>query len=438
MIEDDEEEEKINNKIIKKKQNLQKNLSDDNKEENEIDNTNNLKYLIDSQNKKSFNNKISASFYYNNNNKNIRIPSIDIIKGFAVLSLIIFLSQNILDNKKFNFLSEWNEVKIFDFFPAIFYYVNGMCIYLTIEKKRKNKSKEYLIYLLFKKSFILYFIGIFFNYFNYYTFNKSNKLFSKNSFKNLKLTTILLKPALLYLLIGTLFILNNIILITFVFICFMTYIYLMYFYYEHFSENKNYAAYFDSKIFTYNHMTEPIDHFGIFNSLNIIYISFNGFVILYFNKGINLSIKILYFIIVLIFINFSLFCLFYFYYNNKIIYSICSTSYMFLATMVCHVVYLLIFFLREILYVNIINNIFIFFEIFGTNSLFVYIICEIINFVLYITKVNKIIIHKHIIEKNSNNNNKYEIFNLLYIFCYLVIVGIFALGLYIKKLYIII
>ena len=68
----------------------------------------------------------------------------------------------------------------------------------------------------------------------------------------------------------------------------------MYFYkYENFNKENNYASYFDNKIFTYNHMTKPLDHFGIFNILNIIYISFNGFLIIYFNKNIDFNQKIL-------------------------------------------------------------------------------------------------------------------------------------------------
>ncbi len=446
MIEDDDNENiKINN-INNKQQKIEKNISNNNNNNEEIldleNNSNNLKDLINSQIYKSYNNKNSLSFYFKNNDNNFRIPSIDIIKGIGVISLIIFLSQNILDNKKINFLSEWNNIKFFDFFPSIFYYVNGMCIFLTIEKRKKNKSKEYLIFLLFKKSLFLYLIGIFFNYFNYYTFNKNNKLFTKNSFKYLKLTTILLKPALLYLLIGILFIFNNILLFFFIFLCLVTYIYLMYFYkYENFNKENNYASYFDNKIFTYNHMTKPLDHFGIFNILNIIYISFNGFLILYFNKNIDFNQKILLlFILILIIINFLLFCLFYFIYGNIIIYSICSTSYMFLSTMICNAVYLIIFFLREILCVNAINNILNFFEIFGTNSLIIYIICEVLNFILYITKMNKIIMNKNFLSENiyKNNNNSINFINFLYIFCYFIVVGACALCFYIKKLYVII
>ena len=439
MIEDDDNDNIILNKINNKQQNIEKNISNNNNNNEEIldleNNSNNLKDLINSQIYKS-NNK-TLSFYFKNNDNNFRIPSIDIIKGIGVISLIIFLSQNILDNKKINFLSEWNNIKFFDFFPSIFYYVNGMCIFLTIEKRKKNKSKEYLIFLLFKKSLFLYLIGIFFNYFNYYTFNKNNKLFSKNSFINLKLTTILLKPALLYLLIGILFIFNNILLFFFIFLCLITYIYLMYFYkYENFNKENNYASYFDNKIFTYNHMTKPLDHFGIFNILNIIYISLNGFLILYFNKNINFNQNILLFILIII--NFALFLLFYFFYNNIIIYSICSTSYMFLSTTICHIIYLIIFFLREILCINVINKFLNFFEIFGTNSLIIYIICEVLNFILYFTKMNKIIINKSFLFEKFYKINQNNFRNFLYIFCYFIVVGACALCFYIKKLYVII
>ena len=446
MIEDDENDKENlnNNNNSNKKINPEKNISNNNNINNENDldlenESNNLKDLINSQIYKSFNNKFSLSFYLKSNDKNFRIPSIDIIKGIAVISLILYFSQNILENEKINFLSNWNNVKIYDFFPSIFYYINGMCIYLTIEKRKKNKSKEYLIFLIIKKSFFLYLIGIILNYFNYYTFNKNNKLFSKNSIKYLKLTTILLKPALLYLLIGIFFIINNILLFFFIFISLMTYIYLMYFYeYENFSKKNNFASYFDKKIFTYNHMTKPLDHLGIFNILNIIYISFNGFFILYFNKNINFSQKILIFISFLIIINFGLFCLFYFFYNNQIIYSICSTSYMFLSTTICHFVYLIIFFLREILSVNVINIILNFFEIFGTNSLIIYIICEILNFILYFTKFNKIIINKNFLFGNIYKKNNLNFINILYMFGYFIVVGACALCFYIKKLYVII
>ena len=368
-----------------------------------------------------------------------RFFPIDILRGIAVFFSIIGINQDIFKENEIysNFIfSKWEGYKFIDYIPNLFIFVNGSCIYFSISNNKKEMTKIQLIIKTLKKFIILISIGFIFNYLN--NFNDNINLFTFDSLIYLKVTSYYLKIAIIYLIVSFFFIFGMILLSLFISICFFIYIFFIHFYEIDFCGNNNLtpncncASFFDCFIFSYNHMIRPCDPNGFFSILNTIYISYMGLSLMYLVKGENYKKKkylSIFFIALLISIlNFGLFFLFAFIFNIPNVYCIQTTPFIFLSSGIYIFLFLIIYLvhLQKFYYIK---YIFKFFECFGVNCFFLMILCQIINFIMYQSKIgNKL-------NELFSEEEYTKAGSIIYLLCYLLIVGLIAFILYVKKLY---
>jgi predicted acyltransferase len=157
-----------------------------------------------------------------------------------------------------------------------------------------------------------------------------------------------------------------------------------------------------------------------------------GLSLMYLVKGENYKKKkylSIFFIALLISIlNFGLFFLFAFIFNIPNVYCIQTTPFIFLSSGIYIFLFLIIYLvhLQKFYYIK---YIFKFFECFGVNCFCLMILCQIINFIMYQSnignKLNELFSEEEYTKAGS----------IIYLLCYLLIVGLIAFILYVKKLY---
>ena len=368
-----------------------------------------------------------------------RFFPIDILRGVAVFLSIFGISQEIFkENEIYSIFifNEWEGYKFIDYIPNLFIFVNGACIYFSISNNKKEKTKIQLILKALKKFFILFSIGLIFNYLN--NFNDNTNLFTFDSLLYLKVPSYYLKIAIIYLIVSIFFIFGMILLSLLISICFFTYIFFIHFYDVDFCGNNNLtpicncASAFDNYIFNNNHMIRPCDPNGFFSILNTIYISYMALILMYLVKGENNKKKKYYFIffiaLLISIINFGFYFLFSFIFKIPNIYCIQTTPFIFLSSGI-YIFLFLIFYLIHLQKFDYIKYSFKFFECFGVNSFGLMILCQIINFMMYQSNIGNKLYELFSDEEHSKAGS------IIYSLCYLLIVGLIAFVFYVKKLY---
>ena len=368
-----------------------------------------------------------------------RFMVIDILRGISVFLSIFGISQEIFKEENifsFFIFSKWEGYKFIDYIPNLFIFINGCCIYFSISQNKKKQSKYQLIIKTLKKFSILFSIGLITNYLNNY--NDEINLFTFNSLLYLKVTSYYSKLSIIYLLNSIFFIFGMAFISLFISISFFIYIFFIHFHYVNFCGNNNLtpicncASAFDKFILSYNHMIRPCDPNGFFSILNTIYINFMGISLMYLVRGENFKKKkygkILFLTFLISFFNIIFFIVFAFLFHIPNIYFIQTTPFIFLSSGI-YVLLFFIFYFLQIQKIEFINSILKFFECFGVNSFALMILCQILNFIMYQTKIG------NYLDKLFSYEEKPKAGSLIYAFCYLLIIGLIALILYIKKLY---
>lgn len=371
------------------------------------------------------------STFFRKENEKARIFTVDVMRGTGVIFMILGQSQFFFPKEEifeiFKF-SEWDNLHVADFILPLFLFTMGACCYLSYLKNREEYKKYQLIAKISKKYIILLFCGIFFNWL------LTNKPFSIETIFKLKITSYFFRIGICYFFISVINIFGIIYIIVFLFIIFFIYIYFIHFFEVDYCGNNtlsphcNFARVADNFIFTKYHMQYPTDPFGLFSSINSMYTTFSGYLIIYIiKKEQNYQNDKHNMIIICGFgiTNLALFFVFTFLFRIPINMTIYSSSFMLLCSGIFSLLFVGIYFITEFKKTTNIKRLFIPFECFGLNSLVLYSFIEITNGIMYQVNLAGIPLFK--------NNPKVR--SLLYSFIIFIIEGSVAVLLYKKKLH---
>lgn len=371
------------------------------------------------------------SSYFRKENYKQRIYTIDVMRGIAVISMIISLPQYIFNDSDIYGVfkcTEWNGLNVGDFVMSLFLFVTGCTVYLSYLKNKDEYKTYELIGHICKKTIILVFCGVCFNW-----------LAMKNPFcfetlMYTKITSFFFRIGICYLFISLLNLTGIVFVVIFIFISFFIYIFFMHFYQVEYCGNNylipncNFASFADEIIFSRRHMKYPTDNLGFFCTLNAMYTTFSGYLVIYILKKEQSFQKNQHNLRIIAWfgaINLALFAVFTFLFNIPINMSIYSSSFMFLCSGIFPFLFVFIYYFTSLKKTTIYKKICTPFECFGLNSFVLYSLTEVINIIM--TQVNL---------KNVKFMQEYiQIRNLLYGLIILLFEGGIAVLLYIKNLH---
>lgn len=316
--------------------------------------------------------------------KNNRLLSIDILRGIAIVGMI--LVNNVKEESFFIFKhSYWNGLTLSDLVFPFFLYVIGITTYISLSKYNFQVSWP-LIGKVTKRTFVLFVLGLIINYAYFVSIN-GNFLFH-----DVRVMGVLQRIALCYFIVSVIsLIINHRIIPILIFFLLIVYSAILLFMNGYATDNTNIAMLIDEQLFNYSHLyhERPIDPEGLLGILPCVAHTLIGFL---FGQAIVTFQEKKKLINVFIIIGFSMFLLGILLSPilpvNKCVW---SPTFVLVTCGIASIIEAMLIYLVDDKHYG--HYFMSFFIIFGINSLFIYVMSGAITVLFSVTGISAVIYH---------------------------------------------